>query len=144
MRAARLVSSLLAVSCATPAIATAAAPPGPLFTIAGATGYGNQIRSGLAATRVRLEFPELAVDRRGAVVITSGYERRVWRRGLDGLLRRPGSTGSATSSGDGGAATLARLDPTRAGSPSCPTAGSSSPTRATSAPPASARSGRTA
>jgi hypothetical protein len=85
-------------------------PPGTITTLAG-TGTSGYSGDGGPATSARLSAPRtMAADRAGNVYIVDTDNHRARRVDTSGRITTIAGTGSAGYSGDGGAATSARLD----------------------------------
>jgi RHS repeat-associated protein len=82
---------------------------GIITTIAGA-GTAGFSGDGGPATSARLNYPwSVAVGTDGALFIVDGYNHRIRRVGLDGIITTIAGTGTPGYGGDGGPATLAML-----------------------------------
>jgi RHS repeat-associated protein len=83
---------------------------GQITTVAG-TGTSGFSGDGGPARQAQLRVPSgLAVGPDGSLYISDGGDQRIRRVGPDGIIRTVAGTGTPGSTGDGGPATLARLD----------------------------------
>ena len=105
-----LVAVVLTAVVVAPAAARVGSVSGTIVTVAG-TGTTGISGDGGPATAAAVEHPRgLAVLRDGSVVVAEPFDNVVRRLAADGTISTVAGTGAAGFKGDGGAASLARLD----------------------------------
>jgi serine/threonine-protein kinase len=84
-------------------------PAGTITTVAGTGAQGHGGDGGPAARAVFDDPVHVALGPDGALYVSDGSNNRIRRVGADGVVRTVAGGGGATSPGDGGPATRARL-----------------------------------
>jgi len=99
--------------CATALLAAhlqAQTAPGYTITTIAGTGVAGFTGDGAAASAAQLNFPNaLALSSSGTLYISDLFNNRVRTIGTDGIIKTVAGSGTAGTSGDGGAATAAQM-----------------------------------